>query len=208
MILTQISDILFPNRCEVIKMSNLYVYPIFKNGSSSIREHAKEHSCKILFNEQILKIEIIDVILRDPLDRFISGINTFVVNTKVEHTDLDTNTIKYFAENYLFLNRHYAPQITWLINLSRYVNKETKLRLRPMSDLTIVTEYSINPTEKNMLSSDDIARLKTNIHNTAYLNLDRLLLELIGQSLTFNEILEYIKKKDPQSFKRISHELS
>ena len=41
MILTQISDILFPNRCEVIKMSNLYVYPIFKNGSSSIREHAK-----------------------------------------------------------------------------------------------------------------------------------------------------------------------
>jgi hypothetical protein len=205
--LTQISDILFPNKCEVIQMPGSYVYPIFKNGSSSLLAHAKVNSCKIVFNEQIKKIEIIDVILRDPLDRFISGMNTFVVNTKVEHTNLDTNTIIYFAENYLFLNRHYAPQISWLINLSRYVNKETKLRLHPMSDLAIFTEYSINPIEKNMLSSDDIARLKTNMYNNTYLNLDRLVLELIGQSLTFNEILEYIKKKDPLAFKRIDHAL-
>jgi hypothetical protein len=204
--LTQISDILFPDRCEIIEISNMYIYPIYKNGSSSLYTQAKENYCKRLLNEQIKKIEIIDVVLRDPLDRFISGINAFVFFAKREHSDLDIRTIIYFAENYLFLNRHYAPQIFWLLNLSRYMNEKTKLRLRPMTDLVKFTNHSINfkTTEDFLLSADDVARLKDNIHNKLYLNLDKLLLDLIGQVLTFDEILTYIKEKDPVAFKRIS----
>ena len=118
--LSRIDDIIYPNRCEVIEFSDpqRFVYPIFKNGSSSLTEYARQQGYKTLLNEQIKKIKIIDVILRNPQDRFISGLNTFLWMTKRDHPDLDTKTILHFAENYLFLNRHYAPQISWLINLT------------------------------------------------------------------------------------------
>jgi hypothetical protein len=203
--LSRIDDIIFPDRCEVIEIeaSQRYIYPIFKNGSSSLNEYAQAQKLKILFNEQIKKISDIDIILRNPLERFISGINTYVSNTKRDNPQLDVDTIIYFAETYLFLDRHYAPQFSWLINLTRYAEKNTKLHLYGMERLNEYTPLSINSTEIMLLSPDVIDRLKSNIHNEMYLRIDNLLLSLIGQALTFDEILKYLKEKDPKACKHV-----
>ena len=204
--LSRIDDIIYPNRCEVIEMaSQRYIYPIFKNGSGSITEHAKKQKFKILLNQQINKLTLINVIVRDPLSRFISGINTYVFNMLRDKPDLDMDTILFFVENYLFLNRHYSPQLGWLINLSKYINKDTQLHLLGMESLHEFTPLNIRPIEEKILPKDVIDRLNSNIHNEMYLRLDNLLLSLIGQTMTFDDILKYLKEKDPTAY---NHALS
>lgn len=204
--LSRIDDIIYPNRCEVIEFLDpqRFVYPIFKNGSTSLTEYARQQGYKTLLNEQIKRISIIDVVLRDPMDRFLSGFNTYVYNTKQSNPQLDINTIIYFAENYLFLNRHYAPQLSWIINLSKYTNSQAKLHLHDMSSLNKFTPLSITSIEKNMLSSEVIDRLKNNIHNEMYQRLDHLLLELVGKETTVNEILAHLKAQDPTAYSKLS----
>lgn len=203
--LSRLDDIIYPNRCEVIEMeaSQRYIYPIYKNGSGSIKWYAVDKKYKSLLNEQLQKLQSIDVIIRDPLTRFISGVNTYVFNTKRDNPKLDINTILYFVENYLFLNRHYSPQLGWLINLSRYIDKNTKLNLYGMESLAEFTPLTIVPDEKKILDADVIQRLNTNIHNEIYLRLDKQLFNLIGQQLTFTEILKYIKVQDPIAYSKL-----
>ena len=192
--LSRLDDIIYPNRCEVIEIeaSQRYIYPIFKNGSSSLLEHARQQNYKILINEQIKRAPIIDVILRDPLSRYISGTQTFVHDIKKENPTLDVDTILYFAENYLFLNRHYAPQLSWLINLSQYA--DAKLRLHSMEALSTFTPLTWTPPKDIQFDQTVLDKLSNNVHNEMYLRLDNLLLQLIGQELTFKEILAYLKK--------------
>ena len=201
--LSRLDDIIYPNRCEVIEIeaSQRYIYPIFKNGSSSLIEHARQQNYKILINEQIKRAPIIDVILRDPLLRYISGVQTFVHDVKKENPKLDVDTILYFAENYLFLNRHYAPQLSWLINLSRYT--DAKLRLHNMDALSTFTPLTLKPHENIQFDQAVSDRLSNNIHNEMYLRLDNLLLQLIGQELTFKDILTYLKQQDPQAYQKL-----
>jgi hypothetical protein len=205
-VLSRIDEIIFPSRCEVIEILPLqrFVYPIFKNGSSSLTEYARQQGYKIFLNEQIKRISIIDVVLRDPMSRFLSGFNTYVYNTKQENPQLDINTIIYFAENYLFLNRHYAPQLSWIINLSKYTDTLAVLQLHDMSILNKFTPLLIKPNETNMLSSEVIDRLKNNIHNEMYQRLDHLLLELVGKEITINEILAYLKAQDSIAYSKLS----
>jgi hypothetical protein len=201
--LSRLDDIIYPNRCEVIEIeaSQRYIYPIFKNGSSSLLGHARQQNYKILINEQIKRVPIIDVILRDPLSRYISGIQTFVHDIKKENPTLDVDTILYFADNYLFLNRHYAPQLSWIINLSRYA--DAKLRLHNMDALSTFTPLIREPHKDIQFDQTVLDRLSNNIHNEMYLRLDNLLLQLIGQELTFKDILTYLKQQDPQAYQKL-----
>jgi hypothetical protein len=203
--LSRIDDIIFPDRCEVIELaSQRYIYPIYKNGSSSINEYAQAQKCKILFNEQIRKLTDINVVIRNPQERFISGFNTYVYNTLRDNPQLDLDTIIYFAETYLFLNRHYAPQFSWLVNLTRYIDKnETKLHLHGMDSLEEFTPLTLKPNEEKILSQEVVDRLNTNIHNEMYLRIDNLLLSLVGQAMTFNEILTYLKEQDPKACEHV-----
>lgn len=203
--LSRIDEIIYPNRCEVIEFPDTqrFVYPIFKNGSSSLREYANQQNYKILFNEQIKKLSTIDIILRDSTSRFISGVNTFVYNTKRDNPQLDIDTIIYFAENYLFLNRHYAPQLSWLLNLNKYLHKNARLRFHDMSSIATFTPIYIKPPEDNLLNESVIDKLKTNIHNEIYIRLDSFLLQLVGKELTFSEIMAYIHSQDPIAYSKI-----
>lgn len=204
--LSRIDDIIYPNRCEAIEIepSQRCIYPIYKNGRSSILEYSVLHNKKILINEQIKKIKTIEVILRDPQDRFISGINTFLWMTKRDYPTLDTKTILHFAENYLFLNRHYAPQISWLINIRKYISEDTKFKFHSMDYLSELTNIKYKPNkEQQLLELDDIERLKNNTYNEVYLRIDNILLSFINQTVTFKEILDNIRTQDPVAFQKL-----
>lgn len=201
--LSRLDDIIYPNRCEVIQLApQRFFYPIYKNGSSSVSEYAQQQNCKILINQQLSKIDSIDIVLRDPTSRFLSGIKTYVYLTKKEHPELDALTILWFAENYLFLNRHYAPQLSWLINLNRFTN--AKLKFYSMDQLNTFTPLNVQPIEDiSFVGSNDLQRLSNSIHNEMFIRLDNLLLDLIGQELTFSEVLAYLESKDKQAFQKL-----
>lgn len=202
--LSRIDEIIYPNRCEVIEFTDpqRFVYPIFKNGRTSLIYYPTR-PYKILINEQIKRASTIDIIIRDPLQRFISGVNTFVYNTKQENPTLDLDTIFYFAETYLFLNRHYSPQLSWLINLHRYINADTKIKFYSMHELNNITKQKSNPPEEKILSIDQINKLTSNMHNEMYLKLDNLLLQLVDRELLFSEILQYINEQDPVAYSKL-----
>ena len=185
--LSRLDDVIYPNRCEVIEIepSQRYIYPIFKNASSSIIEYSKQKQYRIVFNEQLKRIDVVDVILRDPQSRLISGVNTYVVNLLQENPELDQTTIMYFVNEYLFLNRHYSTQLSWLLNLFRYID-ETK---------------TINPQENTVLTTKDIDNLTTNKYNEMYLRLDNKLLELIDKG-TWNKrrIMQHLMISEPQAY--------
>jgi hypothetical protein len=200
--LSHLDSIIFPDRCEVIEIipSQRYVYPMFKNGRSSLYYHAEKYKCKILINEQIKKIDSIDIILRDPLQRVISGINTFVQMTMREYPELDSKTILWFAQNYLFLNRHYAPQFLWLVNLARYLSPGTTLNFLGMDQLTNITQVDRKPPGVSPATEQLVNQLTNIPNNEMYHRIDQILINCIGQSIQFNQLIQYIQKQDSTAY--------
>jgi hypothetical protein len=192
----EIDKAIFPNSCEVLEIvpSQLFVYPIFKNGSSSLTETAPMAGWKTIDQNHIHLIQQpITVFLRDPRERFISGVNTFLQHCHRDYQNLDTRTILFFVEKYLFLNRHYAPQFFWLINLSRYTSVPLKFcGINEVSNLTSLhSRAKIQPpTEEFLTSIKNFPWQKLEL----YFLLDQLLIDRIGQQMTFAELVSDIKQ--------------
>jgi hypothetical protein len=189
--LSHLDCIIFPDRCEVIEVtpSQRYVYPIFKNGQSSLMIEAKKSNWKICLNEQIKKINSIDIFLREPEERLASGISSFILTTLRDTPELDQTTVQWFAENYLYLNRHYAPQFSWIINLARYTNSDCVLNFLSMDNMNTVTSLHKQPFKQLDLTT----QLK---NKEMYQRIDQVLFDCIGQSMTFKELIKHIQTVD------------
>lgn len=193
--LSHLDCIIFPDRCEVIEVipSQRYVYPIFKNGQSSLLTATKQNNWNIFLNEKIKKINSIDVFIRDPVERLASGISSFIQITVRDHPDLDAHTVNWFAENYLYLNRHYAPQFLWLVNLARYMDSECVLNFLGMPDLKTVTDIHKQPFKKLTVNTQIPS-------NEMYQRIDQLLVDSIGSSMTFAQLIKHIQYKDISAY--------
>jgi hypothetical protein len=203
--LSHLDRIIFPDRCEVIEVipSQRYVYPIFKNGRSSLSIAAEEKKWRLKLNDQIKKIDSIDIILRDPKDRLVSGVNTFIQHTLRDNPDLDLTTVQWFAQNYLFLNRHYSSQFSWLVNLARYLNETAQLNFLSMDTIGLITELHEKP--KGIISANNelvtqVAQIK-NIE--MYQRIDEVIFKCIGSSMTFKQLLQHIKNTDPGAYEYV-----
>ena len=135
--LSRIDEIIYPNRCEVIEFLDpqRFVYPIFKNGSSSLA--AKGY--RQLSHDEIRKLSTIEVYLRDPYERYVSGVQTYLSNLGPGY---DRATVLKMIGEFLFLNRHFALQFHWLTNLARFT--DAWIRFRPMEELQTATEHTFN----------------------------------------------------------------
>ena len=101
---------LFNTDCEAIKIDpyGIIVYPIFKNGMSAIEDYTeKNKKCETFKNEQLKKLNHIIVYLRNPLERFISGIHTYIDSEKLNQQE---ETILKQINEMTLCNRHFAPQ--------------------------------------------------------------------------------------------------
>jgi hypothetical protein len=192
---SEIDKTIFPDSCEVLEIipSQLVVYPIFKNGSTSLTKSSTRLGWKTIRESDISQIQTpITVFLRDPKERFISGVNTFLQHCHRDYKDLDTRTILFFVEKYLFLNRHYAPQFFWLINLARY--SQAPLKFQHMNDIDQLTSYVTRagvtpPTEEFLESIQNFPWSQLEL----YFFLDQLLIERIGTQTTFVDLVNDIK---------------
>lgn len=104
--------------CEVIKFNdNQFFYPIFKNGSSSLKKYAEKNNLLLLKNKEISNLKKITVFLRSPIERFVSGVYTFFYLTNKQL--VDETTLKRI-ESFDITNRHFVPQYLWLLHLHKY----------------------------------------------------------------------------------------
>ena len=190
---TALDTELFPDLCEVVEMPlhNQCVYLIQKNGNSSLRLQQARENLAVFTNDQIRALDYVDVYIRNPRARYVSGVNTYLQHLQRDHPELDSATAFWFAKRYKFLNTHYLPQFHWLANLFRYMRSDTKIRLRNFKDFEKIVDCRdrariIPPTE------DFVKRLMKDNHNIElWLFLDQILLDMSGSMFTWNELLEY-----------------
>jgi len=190
--LSQIDNILFPDRCEVLEVApQRFVFPIHKNGSTSLHKSR----LRTLTLEEIKQLQVIEVFVRDPIERFESGAQKFMDEMLTEGCELETTA--HFIHNYLFLNNHYAPQFFWLLNLQRFTT--AKIKLNHISNLNEVTEYHENKSaEKDPLINSDNPKIQF------YYKLDQPLVgELLGRTVTFKQIVQTVKHRFPEAYKEI-----
>ena len=194
--LTQFDSELYPNDCGVVEIPshNQFVYLVQKNGSSSLRREIRDNNLKVYTNEEISSLNTVDVYIRNPQKRYISGVNTYVQFLLRDYPNLDLDTCVWFATRYNFLNRHYLPQFLWLVNLSRFLKPSAQIRLRKFKDLTNITKHNkdagiVKPTEQFVQQILD----NTNNNMQLWWFVDQMLEDLAGKSLTFQDIVKHIQ---------------
>lgn len=189
--LSQIDNIIFPDRCDILEIvpSQRYVYPIYKNGSNSLYNSG----FRLMNHDEIKDIKIIDIYVRNPYDRFVTGVNSFLDYNQ----NLDQTTLLYFITNYLFLNRHFCPQFYWLVNLQRFT--KAKIKINSIDLLSKTTNLTHNKNT-NQLSN----QITCNDKIYFYLSIDKVLTEdLIGQTVTFKKIIKTIQYRYPEVYKEV-----
>jgi hypothetical protein len=190
---TALDTELFPKLCEVVAMPlhNQWVYLIQKNGNSSLRIQQSRDNLAVFTNDEIRALDYVDVYIRNPRARYVSGVNTYLQHLQRDHPELDYSTAFWFAQRYKFLNTHYLPQFYWIANLSKYLLDDTKIRIRNFQDFFKITDVHeaagiTNPT-KNFVQK----LFQNNKSIEIWLYLDQILLDLVDKELTWNELLEY-----------------
>jgi len=178
---------IFTTDCLVIKMLNgECVYPIFKNGRSSLNEYALENKLKIFKNEQLSTLKEITIFLRDPVERFISGVHTVIEFKNV----VDITKFLKEIESLNFYNRHFIPQVYWLFHLLKYYKGNVKLL--PVEEL-----YNIIPNRDapviNKLTAERKQQILS-IEHEKYIQADqRLMYRYLGKTVELKTIIEEFK---------------
>ena len=185
---------LFTNVCEVVHLPNhdQWVYLIQKNGHSSLRLQQAQDSLVVYTNSDIKTLEYVDVYIRNPQARYVSGVNTYLQHLEKQYPELDPTTVLWFVKRYKFLNSHYLPQFYWLANLSRYLNQEAKIRFRNFKDIASITQFHNRSGIKKPLTHF-VDRVLDDHDLEIWLCIDQILLDLQGQQLTWTQLLEYYK---------------
>ena len=193
---SEVDNIIFPDSCEVIQVaSQQFVYPIFKCGRSSLLWVRKANGWTFVPEQEISKIKTpIKIFLRDPQQRFLSGVNTYIQHLEQEGNKFDQHTVLYFVNRYLFLNRHYAPQFFWLLNLIRFSNLDTLVTFCNLSDIGQLTgvnhDADVRPITVELqekINSFDWSHLEL------YFCLDQILLNHIGKTISLYDLIKHIK---------------
>jgi hypothetical protein len=192
---TALDTELFPDLCEVVEipLHHQWVYLIQKNGNSSLRDQQLQDNLAMFTNDEIQTLDHVDVYIRNPRSRYISGVNTYLQFLQRDHPELDSATAFWFAKQYKFLNTHYLPQFHWLVNLARYLRSDAKIRLRDFRNFGSITKVKrlpkVVPPSKEFIqqlfADDNSIEL--------WLYLDQILLDLAGQEFTWTELLDYYK---------------
>jgi len=196
---------IFPDVCEVYQVEkDVGIYPIFKSGSTSLKSWANKKKHKKLINDQIKRLKLIKIFLREPYERFCSGVNSFLQWTKNENNKLDDETILFFVKKYPFLDRHFCPQFLRLINLTKFYQGTIKIylldELNKHVDDTHMRPDNIEPM------SNKLPLLLEEFKNDKYLMLDNFLIENYKNKTTsFKEIIKEYKNQNLELYNQLFH---
>ena len=115
---------LFKSDCKVVRIGKDYVYPISKCGSTTLFVNADQ----ILVNEELQNLSTIKIILREPEERFIAGVNKYCDDNNVAIDDV----VKQIKKERV-ADEHFVPQWIWLFHLYKFY--KGNVSILPMSQL-------------------------------------------------------------------------
>lgn len=191
-----LTDILTAD-CEVIKFNDeQFFYPIFKNGSSSLTMYTEENNLNILKNKEISSLKKITVFLREPKERFVSGVYTFFYLTNNQLID---DTILKKIESCDIIDRHFVPQYVWLLHLYKYF--KGLIEFRPVSELYELIPNRGGPWSWGPVVWEPLTEKKKlqilSINYKKYLNVDKKILKkYLYKTVELKTLIEEFKIKN------------
>ena len=105
--------------CIVVKVGNYIVYPIHRVGFTSLMYDAD----MTYTNTEISNLTHINVLIRDPESRFVSGVNEYC-----RQNNLNIHEVYEKIKEDKLVNSHFIPQYVWLLNLYRFYKGEVTIR--------------------------------------------------------------------------------
>ena len=145
--------------CIVVDVGPHTVYPIFRVGQSTLMSVCD----KKYTNEEIQQCGHIDVLIRDPEERFISGVNEYCV----QH-DLDVQDTWNLVNNGKLYDRHFTPQYIWLMNLYRFY--KGFITIRPFQYISNITDVHLHKSKTKIDLPVCEPLVKVDRHLTNYYN--------------------------------------
>ena len=125
--------------CTVMDIGPHTVYPIFRVGFTTLSRVCERK----YVNEQIAKCQHIDVMIRDPGDRFVSSVNEYC-----RQNNLNVKETWKLVEQDKLVDRHFAPQYLWLLHLYKfYKGTVTILPFKHIKKITSVHKRKCVKTE-------------------------------------------------------------
>jgi len=171
------NELLYPKLCVVLEMpTQSFVYPIFKNASSSL----EQLSVGKLYNNKINdRTQTVDVYWREATKRFHSGVNTYLRFNPM----LESKTVVHLIEQGELVNRHFMPQYMWLCHL--YKHYKGTINILDVDNLDI----SIHKNKSGYTGEHCVAP-------EHWVDLDNLIFDkFTGKTTTIQEINKYIETK-------------
>lgn len=154
--------------CVVVRTNNKFVYPIFRNGYSSLM---KTHQQKFI-NEEIGMLDHINVVIRNPEARFVSGVNEYC-----RQNSLDIKSTHDAIKAGEIVDRHFAPQYIWLLHLSKYYKGLITIRLFDHLDQYTSAHENKSPVKVNVPILDEYVTVDKSL--TDYYNQEINLLDIV-----------------------------
>ena len=155
--------------CRVVVIGDNVLYPIFKNGSTSLFADAD----RVLTNEHISAEDIV-VFIRDPEQRFVKGVNQYCAFNEL---DVEETYQRIRAGD--LMDRHFVPQWIWLLHLYKY-HKGT-VTLKAMDDMG---HYCYHHTMKQRAPLVNIEPLDD------FVSPDTRLIKYLNQTVQLEELIK------------------
>lgn len=190
--LSYLDPILFPDQCQILEVGpDRYVYPIFKNGSSSLTAA----NPRALNYFEMRDLRTVEVFLREPFERYVSGVQTYLR----QNPHLDRVTALTMIDQYLFLNSHFSLQFHWIVNLQKFT--DAWMYFRPIEELHTATEHTWNMLARDQTLVDYFG---SNQKLKYYLQLDKILYEdFMGQTVPLKQIVRFIQNNHSNLYNEV-----
>ena len=154
--------------CMVVKVGPHTVYPIFRVGQSSLMAVCD----KKYVNAEIAECKHIDVMIRDPEVRFVSGVNEYCVQQ-----NLDVKETWELINKGQVHDRHFTPQYVWLMHLYRFYKGD--ITIRPFDYMSNITQVHLHKSSSSVAVPVCEPYVKADRHLIKYYNQTVALEELI-----------------------------
>ena len=158
--------------CIVVEVGPHTVYPIFRVGQSSLMAVCD----KKYVNSEIAECKHIDVMIRDPEVRFVSGVNEYCVQQ-----NLDVKETWELINKGQVHDRHFTPQYVWLMHLYRFYKGD--ITIRPFDYISNITQVHLHKSS----SSVDVPVCEP------YVKADRHLIKYYNQTVALEELISRYK---------------
>lgn len=182
----------FISPCEVIEVNkDIGIYPIFKNARSSLEHWAMDNNLNVVRNNNIRNFTSIKIFLREPQERIISGIHTYIWQNNLENK-LDQILVD--IKNTKIINKHFVPQYYWILHLSKHFFGNVDIQnYSEVLKLTFRREGPWTDVKKKWAQLDLNTKEKIIKHIPKnYLEIDNhLYSKFLNKTINIGEIIKY-----------------